>query len=302
MLGFVLLEGMKEPDSEVGKQARTSPPVRITVRVDRLIFWLAALCVLIELAFVFLDFGVNYSRWSTLGPMRRMFNITREDSLASWFGVSQTLLAACTLWFLVAVQSAARVSRPKRVGWWILAGFFTYLAADDGAEIHERLGSAFGRLQERAQESQIASGFWSRIYDWFPSYEWQIVCLPVLILLGFFMLAFLWRELKTRRSRLTLLIAVGLMAVAVGLDFVEGLEPDHQWNLHQRLTEVVDLSAYTEAQFDEEPFESVRHFSKSLEEFMEMLSMTLLWLILIAHLARIAPRLDLHLQLDPDHD
>lgn len=293
---------MKEPDSDGGKPDMAVQPVRMTVRVDRLVFWLAAFCVLLELAFVVLDFGVNYSRWSTLGPIRRMFNITREDSLASWFGVSQTLLVACTLWFLVAIQSAARVSRPKLVGWWILAGFFSYLAADDGAEIHERLGSAFGRVQERIQESQITTGFWSSIYDWFPSYEWQIVCLPVFILLGFFMLAFLWQELKTRRSRLTLLVAVGLMAVAVGLDFVEGLEPDHRWNLHGWLTEVVDLSTYTEAQFDEEPFESVRHFSKSLEEFMEMLSMTLLWLIMIDHIARIAPRLDLHLCLRSARD
>ena len=59
----------------------------------------------------------------------------------------------------------------------------------------------------------------------------------------------------------TFLVAMGCLAMAVGLDF------------------------------DEEPFESLRHFSKSIEEFLEMLSMTILWAVFVHHLMGTARRL-----------
>ena len=82
-----------------------------------------------------------------------MFNTAREDGLASWFAVTQTLLIALTLWLIYSVAKAGRKPRAIVVGWLVLALFFTYMAIDDGAQIHERLGSTFKALREASGAS-----------------------------------------------------------------------------------------------------------------------------------------------------
>ena len=45
-------------------------------------------CVVSEIALFLLDWHVNYGRLLDYGPIRRLLNTTREDGLASWFGVT----------------------------------------------------------------------------------------------------------------------------------------------------------------------------------------------------------------------
>ena len=67
------------------------------------------------------------------------------------------------------------------------------------------------------------------------------------------MLFFLWREFNTRAGRLLLFSAAGLMAFAVGLDFIEGLRVNHPLNAAAWLSDALGTSMYT-----------IDHFSKSL--------------------------------------
>ena len=61
--------------------------MRADVIVNRL-FW----CLLgFELFIVFLDVFVNHYEWSSVGSIRRMVNITREDSLSNWFSSLQAV-------------------------------------------------------------------------------------------------------------------------------------------------------------------------------------------------------------------
>ena len=55
------------------------------------------------------------------------------------------------------------------------------MAVDDGAQLHERLGSTFKAMREDVGSS----------LDFFPSYPWQILFLPIFGTLGLFMLWFL---------------------------------------------------------------------------------------------------------------
>ncbi|GMQ88633.1 MAG: hypothetical protein BMS9Abin09_0062 [Gammaproteobacteria bacterium] len=249
-----------------------SGAARLVINGQRLPGRIFVFCLVLELSFVLLDAVVNYGELSKLGPIQRLFNITREDGLATWFMVTQTFMAALVLWLIFLVHRSHYYGRWKVIAWGFLAGFFTYMSADDGAKIHERMGSVFSELHSSA--GSVPSGSLpGRLQAIFPSYDWQLVALPLLAGAGLFMLIFLLRELRDRKEQVLLLLAVGFMAIAVGLDFIEGLDDSHAWNIQVWIREVFDLSKYT-----------VRHFAKSLEEFLEMVAISLLLMLFVRHL------------------
>jgi hypothetical protein len=271
-------------------------PTDVHINGRRIISRLLVACVSIEIAFVLLDYFVNYGRLTTIGPIRRMFNITREDGLASWFGITQTLLVGLTAWFIWLVRRAQPdVKRWSKIGWFILAICITYMAVDDGATIHERLGSTMKAIQNDAQQPELeeeasvsAGSQW-----WFPSYHWQVLFLPFFGAMGIFILAFLWRELREPRLRLWVFACIGCFVLAVGLDFIEGLDHSHKLNMYSKLAERFDFQEFTRSRFNASEFDTLRHFSKSVEETLEMLGMTLLWVTFLTHLTRIAPEIRL---------
>jgi len=186
--------------------------------------------------------------------------------------VTQTSVAAFVLWLIFLVHRSRNSGAKQVFGWGFLAGFFTYMAADDGAKIHERMGTVFETLSSPSK-SDSADGFFGWLQGIFPSYDWQLVVLPLFVGAGLFMLVLLLREFRDRKRRVLLFLAVGLMASAVVLDFFEGLDKSHPWNVYAWLWEVLDVRKYT-----------VTHFSKSLEEFLEMLSISLLLMMFIRQL------------------
>ena len=221
------------------------------------VLWVVLLtCLIIEISLVYLDLVVNWRRGSDVGAIRRLFNITREDGLASLFAVLQTFMVALVVWVNYAVVRQNNRSQYVRWGWLLLALFFTYLAIDDGAAVHERLGTTADTVADQS-------------VGWFPSYTWQLVVLPFFAAMGLFMLLFLWRQLGSMANRLRILAALGCLALAVGMDFFEGLENGYQWLVQQSGSRP----------------QTIRHFSKSIEEFLEMFAMTLLLISFIAHLA-----------------
>lgn len=231
--------------------------------------WIA--CVgLIGLLFV-LDAVMNYAGAAEIGALRRLFNTAREDSLAAWFQNSQTL-AASVLCLAVAFVTRRRSPRSRASGFFVLAAFFAFMAIDDSAKIHERLGTASKHLI-----AVDRSGF--------PSYAWQLVVLPALAAMGLFMCVFLWRDL-TRFEKGVLAFAVGLFAFAVGLDFIEGLSPLHPWNLAKKLSSYPSVELFSRARFERSGFDTVRHFSKSLEECLEMLGISTMCVLFVRRLGR----------------
>ena len=151
------------------------------------------------------------------------------------------------------------------------------MAIDDGAQFHERIGSSFKRI---LHGDDVYDGM--EIAGFFPSYAWQLVFLPIFGAFGLFILWFLNRELELTRHKGMVVAAIGLLVLAVIADFFEGLEMDHPWSLHGWIEYTWDLTEY-----------QVRHFSKSIEEFMEMLAMTLLWITFLRHLVRTSPAIDI---------
>ena len=123
--------------------------------------------------------------------------------------------------------------------------------------------------------------------DAFPSYAWHVCLLPLFGAMGLFMLVFLWRELSETPARVLVAAAIACFVLAVGLDFVEGLDPDHPWNLYTRLSERFGWEGLATEGYDA-PYKVLRHFSKSIEESIEMLAMTILWIVFLRHWIRSA--------------
>ena len=254
--------------------------VLVSINGQRLPGRVFLFCLIVELLFVGLDAIINYGRFTDIGPIRRLFNITREDGLATWFMVTQTFLAGLFLWLIALVQRSRSASRSNWLSWGFLSGFFIYMSADDAAEIHERLGSTFKELLETNQR-ETSDSLMVQVQGLFPSYEWQLVALPLLAGAGMFMLYFLLTEFRDQKSRVILLFAVSIMVIAILLDFFEGLDQANPWNPHSWIRETFTLNNYT-----------VRHFSKSIEEFLEMVSISLLLMLFIEFLIyRVDPQL-----------
>ena len=254
---------MTEPPEE-----QRIAPVRVRIDTRRFARILIGLCVGAELLFVLLDYHVNFGRLTDIGRLRGFTNIANEGSLASWFGWTQTLGVALTLWLIYLGARQREPLRWRRRGWAILAGFFTFMAVDDGAQVHETVGTVANHVGDLN----------------LPSFAWQFVVLPLFIGLGVFSLVFLWRVLEQRQSRWIVLAALSCFALAVGLDFIEGLDRDHPWNVHDWLTESVDFGDYTEYRFRASAYETSQHFARAVEEFLEMLGNTLLWYVFLGHL------------------
>ena len=228
-----------------------------TVDTSRFLWTVFLSCLIIELTLVYLDLTINWLRWSEYGPIRRLFNITREDGLASWFAVTQTVFVALTAWILWAINRKHALSSSRLIGWLIVAIFFTYMAVDDGAVVHERLGSAF-KASEGGQVN-------------FMSYPWQLLLAPVFAAMGLFLVVFLRREMPRPSDRVRIMAAITCFAVAMYMDFIEGMDGGYD--------KLVEIFSWSD--------ETIRHFAKSIEEFIEMLGMTL---FLITFLGQIAHR------------
>jgi len=266
--------------SEPGNMQAPAGMTRVDVDALRIIGVLFFVLVGAEIFFVLADAIINVGELSELGAVRRFFNIAREDGVASWFAVTQTWMLGMTAAFLYLLARAGDAARWRRVGWAIIAIFVLYMAMDDGAQFHERIGTA---VKVTILGDDADSG--SRAVGFFPSYTWQLVFLPFYAAFGLFILWFLNRELTIVRDKLMIVAAIGLLVLAVVADFFEGLEYDHPLNLQTWIEMTWDLTAY-----------QVRHYSKSIEEFMEMLAMTLLWITFLRHLVRIAPEIQLRLR------
>jgi len=238
---------------------------------------LLLLLVGFELFFVLLDIVVNYAEVIEYNSIQRLCNIAREDGLAAWFMTSQTMVAALVLWSLYWLSRKREdVTAFYRRGWLVLALFFTYMSADDGALIHERVGTMFEDMIDQSGGG-AASGSMAQWLDMFPSYEWQFL-LPFFIAMGMFVLYFLYRVLGLGRPLFMVLIAFSCLAIAVILDFIEGMDAEHPLNVYSWLKQAYMLEDYT-----------VDHFARSLEEFLEMLGISLFLVVFVAQINHVLP-------------
>lgn len=240
----------------------------------RRVFWFF---LALELLVVFLDVFVNHFAWVPVRSIQRMVNITREDSLGTWLSSTQMLVVGMVLVLIGwAVRTEAERFSARAVSWFILAGFFIYMGIDDAIKFHERVGTAF-KVLASSQSGDSVEG----VLSFFPSYTWQLVFGPFFMAMGCFIVWFVWRELGNTRYVVYVVIAIGLYVLAVMLDFVEGLDaPPYEIFADWFSTSV----------------KSIRHFSKVIEEFLELFGTTWFLAAFMGHLFTSFPTWEIKVQ------
>ncbi|MEM7392772.1 MAG: hypothetical protein AAF492_10525 [Verrucomicrobiota bacterium] len=267
----------KEPEPEVFEPIEFKLSGRKFVRNIVLFF------VFLEFVGFLLDYFINYRKIIDIDPIRSLCNITREDCIQTWIGVTQTFLVGLTLWFIVILRKKQGASLWRLFGWSFLALFFTYMAFDDGTFFHERMGTAFDDIFDKPVPQGQEANIGNKMVDIFPSYYWQILYIPPLALTALFMIYFIWFEIRSFKSLFVVCVALGLFVAAVGLDFIEGLHRNHEWNIWGMLRSP-ELDLKTFELFGRSSFETMVHFGKSVEETIEMLANTLLWGVFLTYL------------------
>ena len=247
----------------------------IKIDQNQMFWWLIPGLVAAELAIVMLDALITELGWVSIGAAQRFFNITREDGVANFFSSFQMLTVGAVLLLITLVaRGQSQGSRPRLVwGWGLITALFFYMGVDDATALHERVGTIFGELVT-GPGGGPNPGFLGRIYDFFPSYTWQLVFGPFVAVAGLFVIVFLMRQLPAFYLKLLVWAAMGLFATAVGLDFVEGMENGF-------MDRVADV-------FSTFPSRAV-HFSKSIEEFLEMAGTTIFLFVFLKTLMYATP-------------
>ncbi len=213
----------------------------------------------------------------TIGAIRRMVNITREDSLSNGFSSLQLVAVGTILWFsAIAARIQIQYSHSKRkfYCWAGIAVFFIYMGIDDAIKFHECMGTAFKTVLSESVESS-GPGILSSIHNAFPSYSWQMVFGPFFVAVGIFTLWYLWKELSSLKLKYWFLIGICLYAMVVGMDFVEGLDD----NPYKGIAGYFSTKSYR-----------IRHMSKTIEEFIEMFGATFILTAFLENLFRFSQK------------
>jgi hypothetical protein len=242
-----------------------TPIPELRVRPSRLATWVLLTFLGVEIVLVLLDILVGQAP-HVMRSMRKLCDMAGESSMANWISSAQTLLVAAVAWLAGVRARVEGASRPRRAAWAAIAGFFLFMALDDGSMLHERLGTLF----ERQLEQGGALGCCGWLQHSLGSYHWIALLGPLFAAMGIFMLVFLWRELGSRQARVTLLLALGCLAVAVGLDYLEGTETGY-------------IGVMRLLHWDADP---VKHYSRVLEELIELFGTTLFLVTFVQHLTR----------------
>jgi len=223
---------------ETAAQGQNTVSLEGTPWVMRItVFFLACVVVVSAADLLFVYYGLFPSRL-----LARSFDITLEESTGTWLSATLAL-------FVGLVAAAIAVHGRKHdpvlfvVGWGVVGLFFAYMSVDDTAKIHERLGTLLQLKLEQSTDTPLSG--------WFPSYGWQLFVAPFFVAMGFFILWFCLKAVAPR-ARIWVLIALGLYAIAMGLDFIEGHFremadeefPTHLMQLTEETLEMLGTTAF----------------------------------------------------------
>jgi hypothetical protein len=203
----------------------------------------------------------------------RVFDMTREESIPNWYASILLFCIALTCVLTYAIQRL-RVERQVAAPWLFFGAFFTFLSMDDGAKIHERLGSFF---RELAEEGDGMFTTFQPLLEAASTYSWQIFVLPVFLFCAFFMLLWGFNNISVGETHRWIILGGFFIATALGLDYFEGLVDNEVIELEGRALSV----------------NAIEHYQRVLEEFLEMTGFICILRGLCVHLLSLESQISL---------
>ncbi len=241
------------------------------INFPKLVFWSL---FLIQVILVLLDYIFNFSGCVEVKQIRRIFNIAREVSIPTWFSSLQLFIIGCMMWLISLRKSLGSFRKFNVICWGLAGSFFIFLSIDDAAKVHERLGHIFKHnfLEVHSSHGSFLATF---ILDLFPSFGWHLIIAPIYAIFGLLIIFFILHELSSKNLRFLFLLAICMFTLACGIDYVEGLDGvlDTIWN-------ITELKKYT-----------ITHYSKVIEEFLEMTGATIIIYVCISYFVNITNEL-----------
>src|SRR5262249_30766263 len=211
---------------------------------ERIVRYIALIAFLTIAILVALDVSVSKLHVLPQKFLWVMFDLGSEANLPTWF--------ACVLWLFAGMAAllcfwADQRVRPRRAGtkiWLLVSAVFIYASLDEVATIHEEVGTF---LREEVSKHSLAAV----VPEGSPHSPWILFYLPVVVLFLTLIVVFLWRRLKGSPAlRLGLLLAVESYLVAIGLDYFQGLFPQYQRMVSQKIgmkgADFVEVTVVTE--------------------------------------------------------
>jgi len=150
------------------------------------------------------DHGVDQLGW-----LRAAFYLGGEFRIPVFFATAQALLASWLAWQLHR--------RERQRVWAAVAGICAYIGADELLSIHERVGNSVRELSASRLDSLRAIALSGDVYV----YTWQLVFLPIALVVGLWMLKHLWHVADARTLTWLTLAAILFVVGSVGFETVQ---------------------------------------------------------------------------------
>ncbi|MDM8567517.1 hypothetical protein QUF74_17950 [Candidatus Halobeggiatoa sp. HSG11] len=253
------------------------------IRIVNIQQWIKVIfisCILAQIFFIVCDYIFNYEDIFDDKSFRRIWNIARENSLPTWFASMQAQALGITV-FLIAIVQSRYISWFKLSIWVLIGMFFLWIGIDDMAEIHEKLGGFLERAVTK-DDTEWSGPIGLLLKN--PSYSWHTFIAPFFALCGLLIAVFLWTAFWKLNLTRYLVLGFGCWIIAQGIDFTEGLDGIDDFYLS--IKEMLNI----EYEY------GVSHTFKVVEEELEMLGTTLLWVGFLHYFANVADGLKIQLK------
>lgn len=191
----------------------------------------------------------------------QLFWVDSEANLPTLYSTFTLLIASCLLGVIAIAKR--REAAPYAGHWGVLALVFTYLAADEGARIHER---AVTSVHELLNDVPALTG---RFFEIGP--VWVVAAIPLVLVFAVLFLRFLL-HLPGRIRNLMILSGAVFVAGAVGFEILSHLHAV----VHGQETATYALLA-------------------TIEEFLEMVGVALFIYTLLSYIGSIAPEVEVRI-------
>lgn len=120
------------------------PPPSLSVQSGRLVAALAFGMALVHAANLVAQYGLLYHNEGAMREVIRLFNVSAEANVPSWFNASLLLIDGLLLGLILLARRDAVTSFAGH--WGVLAAGFAYLSLDEAAAVHENLNGPMVQL------------------------------------------------------------------------------------------------------------------------------------------------------------